>query len=453
MKKILCLAIITILYFDLAITVKAIPTRDKQNNLEELDAYGLGVMDHYPSREPTTADDYYKVGIAYLFGNMPQVAAEQFLKGLKLNPNHVDLLIGLSIANAQSGDVNIALENAKKALSINPKDAKIYNVVGGLRLANAKSLDHLGEAEENFRKAINLDSKFVAPRMNLARMYLSMSKPEMSVKEYEAVAKIQPDNVVIHAELARAYLYTNSIDKAITEAEKAVKLSPKSPVSHNILGEIYAMAGKLDKANAEFQEAIRIEPTYAAGYKNIGRIYTVQGAPDKAIEEYKKALSYRPNYGEARSGLGDAYAVKGMYSEAAVEYDNAIKVLPVSALVSVPAYNNLAYIYAEEQQDLDKALSYAQKAKQLVPTNPDVSDTIGWIYYKKGDYSKAITNMENAVKGSPENPTMRYHLGLAYYKKGDKRKAEAELKKALSIGGKFPEANDAKKLLGELGVR
>lgn len=441
------------LFLILATVVTAIPARDKQNTLEELDAYGLDVMDHYPNREPKTADDYYKIGATYLFGNMPQVAAEYFLKGLKIDSNHVDLLIGLSVANAQSGDVNIAMENINKALSSNPKDAKVQNMAGALRLANAKSLDHLRNAEENFRKSIEIEPKFLAPRMNLARMYLSMRKLDMSVKEYEAMAKIQPDNVSIHTELARAYMYSNSLDKAMVEAQKAVKLSPDSPVTRNTLGEIYAISGKLDKAVDEFQEAVKIEPTYAVGYKNIGRVYIIKGMPDKAIEEYKKALSHRPNYGEARSGLGDAYIAKGMYTEAAMEYDNAVKILPVSALFSVPAYNNLAYIYAEKQQNLDKALLYAQRAKQLVLTNSDVSDTLGWIYYKKGDYDKAIANLEDAVKISPENPTMRYHLGLAYHKKGDKSKAGTELKKSLSIGSKFPEANDAKKLLNELSAR
>ena len=453
MKKSLYMTITTIFFLILAITVNAIPTRDKQNTLEELNAYGLGVMDHYPNREPTTADDYYKLGITYLFGNMPQAAAEYFLNGLKLNPNHVDLLVGLSIANAQSGDVKVAMENVNKAISLNPKDSKAYNVAGTLRLANAKSLDHLSEAEKNFKKAVALDPEFVAPRMNLARLYLSMRRLEASVKEYEALAKLQPDNMFIHAELARAYMYANSFDKAMIEAEKAVSLSPNNPISHNILGEVYANSGKLDQAIDKFQEAIKAEPTYAAGYNNIGRAYIVKGMPDKAIDEYKKALIYRPNYGEARSGLGDAYAIKGMYKEAVAEYDNAIKILPVSALVSVPAYNNLAYIYAEEQKDLDKALSYAQMAKQLVPNHPDISDTIGWIYYKKGDYDKAIVNLENAVKMSPENPTMRYHLGSAYHKKGDKNRAKTELNRALNISGKFPEANDAKKLLSDLDAR
>jgi Flp pilus assembly protein TadD len=173
-------------------------------------------------------------------------------------------------------------------------------------------------------------------------------------------------------------------------------------------------------------------------------------SPDKAIEEYRKALSYRPNYGEAYSGLGDAYLTKGMTQEAVKEYKNAVRVLPVSALISVPAYNNLAYIYAEEEHDLDEALSLAQKAKRLLPNHPDVADTVGWISYKKGLYDEAVANLKAAVKGSPDNPIIRYHLGAAYYKQGARDEAAAELKKALEIDDKFEGVEDAKRLLAEL---
>ena len=83
MLKLFSIVMLGVLVATLAIVdAGAIPTRDRQAVIEELSAYGLGVLDHYPSREPTTADDYYKLGLAYLFRNTPQAAAEQFRKAL-----------------------------------------------------------------------------------------------------------------------------------------------------------------------------------------------------------------------------------------------------------------------------------------------------------------------------------------------------------------------------------
>ena len=111
--------------------------------------------------------------------------------------------------------------------------------------------------------------------------------------------------------------------------------------------------------------------------------------------------------------------------------------------------NNLAYIYAEEEQDLDKALLLAQKAGQLAPNHPDVADTTGWIYYKKGLYDEAVASLQIAVQGSPDNPIIRYHLGAAYLKQGDRDKAEAELRKALATNDSFAGAEEAKRLIAE----
>ena len=105
MKKLFTLVIMTTLLFGLAaMDVRAIRTRDKQAVIEDLNAYGIDVLDHYPSREPVTADDYYKLGVAYLFRNVPQVAAEHFRKALELDIEHVDAMIGLASSTALLGE-------------------------------------------------------------------------------------------------------------------------------------------------------------------------------------------------------------------------------------------------------------------------------------------------------------------------------------------------------------
>lgn len=452
--KLFSLVIIAVLFLaSAAIHVNALPIRDKQAVIKELNAYGINTLDHYPSREPTTASDYYKLGVAYLFRNMPGAAAEQFRRALKLNPGHTDSLIGLSVTTAQAGDMDLALEHARKALELEPDNAKTHNLVGILGLANAKSLKCLEEAEASFKKAISLDSNLATSRMNLARLYVSMRKPEEAVRQYKVVIEAQPENLAAHAELARAYLITGSLDKATAEAEKTVQLSPQNPVSRNILGEMYTRSRQFDKALEEFQKAVELEPTYALAYSNTGRVLFLKGLPDKAIEQFNQAISYNPNYSQAYSHLGEVYISKGMYQEAAERYKKAIDILPASAFLSVPVYNNLAYIYAEEEENLDAALSYAQRAKDLVPKDPDVADTIGWIYYKKGDYKEAMENLKVAVEGSPDNPIIRYHLGAVYYHTGAKVEAESELRKALSIDSDFHGAEDAKRLLTEITHR
>ncbi|MBE7414124.1 MAG: tetratricopeptide repeat protein [Deltaproteobacteria bacterium] len=95
-------------------------------------------------------------------------------------------------------------------------------------------------------------------------------------------------------------------------------------------------------------------------------------------------------------------------------------------------------------------MSLAETAKSLAPEDPNVSDTLGWIYYKKGVYMKAISLLRESVEKEPDNPVIRYHLGMAYYRKGDAALAERELKKALGLKGDFQGSKEAREALGSL---
>ena len=450
MAKLLYLATIAVIFLNLTITdVNAIPKHDKKPVIED----SISIFDHYPSKEPSSADDYHKLGAVYLSRGMFQIAYENFQKALELDPKHLNSLMGVTASTLQKGDTESALEYSERAFRIEPDNAKLRNAIGVVWMTNATSPEHLDKSEAIFKEAISLDSKFIPLQMNLAWLYMSKRKLDEAIKEYQNVIKIDPGNLAAHRGLVTAYSGSGSTDKALLEAEKIVKLSPQDPVSYNALGEAYARKGQLDKALSAFQKAVETEPNYAPGYENIGNIYLLQALPDKAIKEFQTALARAPNYGLAHAGLGNAYLVKEMYQKAAEEYRNAISedsvgFLPITVRVSI--YNNLGYIYAEEGQDLDKALSLVQRAKELIPTQPDVSDTLGWIYYKKGLYDEAVTNLKDAAEQSPENPTIRYHLGAAYYKQGAKEEAAAELREALKIGDDFKEIEDVKDLLTEL---
>jgi tetratricopeptide (TPR) repeat protein len=97
------------------------------------------------------------------------------------------------------------------------------------------------------------------------------------------------------------------------------------------------------------------------------------------------------------------------------------------------AANNLAYIYAEKGTNLDEALQLATSAKQRLPNDAGVDDTIGWVYYKKGMADLAVKAFEESLRKSPDNPEVLFHLGLAQAKLGEKDKARATLERALKL--------------------
>jgi tetratricopeptide (TPR) repeat protein len=122
---------------------------------------------------------------------------------------------------------------------------------------------------------------------------------------------------------------------------------------------------------------------------------------------------------------------------------------------NVPALNNLAYHLANdtsenETNQLDQALQYAQKVKELAPGSVSVDDTIGWVFYRKGLYDSAVKYLEAATA---KNATAvgKYHLAMAYAKTGSQLRGARMLAEARRMDDRLPEAAAAEALLKSAG--
>jgi len=115
-----------------------------------------------------------------------------------------------------------------------------------------------------------------------------------------------------------------------------------------------------------------------------------------------------------------------------------------------PAANNLAYLLVAQNKNINEALGFARKAKEKLPNDPNVMDTLGLVYYKKGLYDSAIGEFADSLEQMPDNAVVHYHLGLSYYKKGDKNPARTELEKALSLDQEFDGADEARQILSKI---
>src|SRR4029434_9257110 len=103
----------------------------------------------------------------------------------------------------------------------------------------------------------------------------------------------------------------------------------------------------------------------------------------------------------------------------------------------VPALNNLAYLYTERLNDLNKAYDLARKARDLQGEDDWVGDTLGWVLYKRGDYQKALPILQQSAQKAGDNPEIQFHLGMTAYMMGNADLARAALQKAASAAQGF----------------
>src|SRR5262249_48102257 len=145
-------------------------------------------------------------------------------------------------------------------------------------------------------------------------------------------------------------------------------------------------------------------------------------------------------------GGGLVYQTKGDIPKAQQAYEKVLLLNPRFA----PAANNLAWLYSEHGGDKEKALELAQMAKEAAPDDPHISDTLGWILYKRGVYQRAAGLLSESAAKLPDNPVIRYHAGLAALKVGDKEGARKALTAAVNAPVTFTGKDEARKALDEL---
>jgi tetratricopeptide (TPR) repeat protein len=127
-------------------------------------------------------------------------------------------------------------------------------------------------------------------------------------------------------------------------------------------------------------------------------------------------------------------------------YEKLLSIKPDFAL----ALNNLAYLYSERLNDLDKAYDLARKARDLQAQDASVGDTFGWVLYKRGDYQQALPILQASAEKAADNPEIQFHLGMTAYMMGQTDLARVALQKAVRATKDFPGKDESKRRLALL---
>ena len=108
------------------------------------------------------------------------------------------------------------------------------------------------------------------------------------------------------------------------------------------------------------------------------------------------------------------------------------------------AMNYLGYTYADLGQNLDEAERLIKEALKYKPNDGYITDSLGWVYYKKGQFDKALKYLKKAVELVPDDPIMLEHMGDAYLKLNDRPNALKYYQKSLKVKVKDKEALEKK---------
>ncbi len=114
--------------------------------------------------------------------------------------------------------------------------------------------------------------------------------------------------------------------------------------------------------------------------------------------------------------------ISGQHEPAVKQYEEVLRYAPNNPT----ALNNLAFLLAENLNRPGEALPYAERARQLSPGDPNVLDTLGWIYHLTGNDTQAESMLLEARRLGPRQMPTRYHLGVIYSESGRRDEARRE---------------------------
>jgi tetratricopeptide (TPR) repeat protein len=207
-------------------------------------------------------------------------------------------------------------------------------------------------------------------------------------------------------------------DKAIAEYNAIDTASPIYWLSRIRVTEVYEAGNQIDQAVAMLKELSKDETVRTQALVSLGDIYRRHDRFENAIEAYNQALAGIPKITEEHWPI--IYA-RGMAEERLNNWKLAEKDL-LQALAFQPdnpmILNFIAYSWANQGVNLQKALEYAKTAALLRPDDGYILDSYGWTLFRLTQYQESINWLEQAVAQIPDDSTLLDHLGDAYWQVG-----------------------------------
>jgi putative PEP-CTERM system TPR-repeat lipoprotein len=338
-----------------------------------------------------------------------------------------------------TGDVKESLLIISEAKELAPQSPDVLLLLGNAQRLNGNAKDSL----ESLKTAANKTPDSHLVLYQLALTQIQLKDVETGKQNLQKVLELKPDNLPALVALSRISISEKEYSLARSFIEKIKQTHPESVEIAVLTGDVYMAEGKSEAAVKAFQSAFETVQTSMLVTK-IARAYNQANDKSGAESVLTQWLQKHPDDIRVSLFLASLYQLSNDNALAINHYE---KILTQDENNS-PAMNNLAWLYMEKNPA--HSLELAQKAHELSPNVPEITDTLGWILVKQEKVESGLTYLQSALAARPESPDIQYHVAAALAQAGDKAQARDILSKLIQKHSSFPERDDAEKLLSTL---
>jgi len=277
--------------------------------------------------------------------------------------------------------------------------------------------------------------------------------PQPTIRQGAAQALLSPAATLVSAkqeQLALAYL------------RLVLYLDPQRDDAWLMLGDVMTLMGDIDAARAAFAQPKPTSPDYIAARAKLAWTYQNDKDPENAMRVARETAAGGHPF--ARLTLADLLRANEKFEESAqilsqlidqtkspdwrlyyargVDYERLNRwpeaERDLEAALKLEAdepelLNYLGYSWIDRGLRLKEALGLVEKAVAANPKSGAMTDSLGWAYYRLGDYKKAVELLETAVELEAGEPEINDHLGDAYWRVGRRNEAQFQWRRVLTL--------------------
>ncbi len=259
----------------------------------------------------------------------------------------------------------------------------------------------------------------------------------------------KPDYVITNYGLGELYDQIKNYDGAAAAFDKVPRSSALWLNAQ--LRKAYDLSSleRMDDAKALLLDLIKAFPDDMRPYYTLGNLLRGNKNYAEAVDYYTKAIE---RLGPEDKSQWSVYYARGVSYERLKEWPKAEADLR-KALDLDPneelTLNYLGYSWVDQNLNVKEAMDLIRRAVQKRPNDGYFVDSLGWAYFRQGDFAQAVKHLERAVELKPDDAVINDHLGDAYWQVGRRLEATYQWKQALDLK---PEPDDEKKIRQKLAT-
>ena len=235
--------------------------------------------------QSAVSDTLFQTARQHFLAGRQSEAEDACRQAVHADPRHPYSLYLLGVIAGDAGRLDESLTLFDQALASSPDFAEAH----GNRAVALATLKRMDEAEQAFRRSLELDPRQVGAWFGLGNLKAAQNQHHAAVEAFVRVLEIEEINAPAWTNMGIALQGMGKLDDAVAAYIRALALSPDEALIHFNLATTLLAQGRTDEAVACLYRALELDPSFAPTHTNflLCTTYQAGGAPADRLAAHK----------------------------------------------------------------------------------------------------------------------------------------------------------------------